>query len=168
MGGRGELETEERLTKMSPFKSSPGSMVMQMLVWLSPWTLLWERGGQRDRGLLRGLSSVPSSSCPSTGGLSGKLTDASLSPPPRKGSKHPSSPCPQSSASVIQHSWPLIPAEYLLDARCVDRLHGLVDPEKWSTPCKGGVVLAKTAEIARGGRGRGEMQEGRTNQEEEK
>ena len=168
MGGRGELETEERLTKMSPFKSSPGSMVMQMLVWLSPWTLLWERGGQRDRGLLRGLSSVPSSSCPSTRGLSGKLTDASLSPPPRKGSKHPSSPCPQSSASVIQHSWPLIPAEYLLDARCVDRLHGLVDPEKWSTPCKGGVVLAKTAEIARGGRGRGEMQEGRTNQEEEK
>lgn len=43
---------------MSPFKSSPGSMVMQMLVWLSPWTLLWERGGQRDRGLLRGLSST--------------------------------------------------------------------------------------------------------------
>lgn len=40
----GELEMEEQLTKMSPFKSSPGSMVMQMLVWLSPWTLLRERG----------------------------------------------------------------------------------------------------------------------------
>lgn len=51
--------------------------------------------------------------------------------------------------------------EYLLDARRVDRLHGLVDPEKWSTPCKGGVVLAKTAETVRGGRGRGEKQEGR-------
>lgn len=72
---------------------------------------------------------------------------------------------PQSSASVLQHSWPLTPVEYLLDARCVDRLHGLVDPEKWSTPCKGGVVLAETAEIVRGGRGRGEMQEGRTNRE---
>lgn len=33
------------LTKMSPFKSSPGSMVMQMLVWLSPCTLLWGKVG---------------------------------------------------------------------------------------------------------------------------
>lgn len=116
---------------------------------------------QRDRGLLTGLSRVPPSSCPSARGLSGKLTDASLSPPPRRGSRQPSNPCPQSSASVRQHSWPLIPVEYLLDARCVDRLHGLVDPEKWSTPCKGGVVLAETAGTVRGGRGRGEMQEGR-------
>lgn len=44
MRGGGELEMEEQLTKMSPFKSSPGSMVMQMLVWLSPWTLLRETG----------------------------------------------------------------------------------------------------------------------------
>lgn len=29
------------LTRMSPFSSSPGSMVMQMLVLLSPCTLLW-------------------------------------------------------------------------------------------------------------------------------
>lgn len=28
------------LTRMSPFRSRPGSMVMQMLVWPSPWTLL--------------------------------------------------------------------------------------------------------------------------------
>ncbi len=28
------------LTRMSPFRSRPGSMVMQILVWLSPWTLL--------------------------------------------------------------------------------------------------------------------------------
>lgn len=34
---------------MSPFRSSPGSMVMQMLVWLSPWTLLQERGEQGAR-----------------------------------------------------------------------------------------------------------------------
>lgn len=31
------------LTKMSPFKSSPGSMVIQMLAWLSPGMLLRER-----------------------------------------------------------------------------------------------------------------------------
>lgn len=63
------LETEGQLTKMSPFKSSPGSMVMQMLVWLSPWTLLWERGRQRDRGLLRRPGSALSPSCPSARGL---------------------------------------------------------------------------------------------------
>lgn len=41
--------------------------------------------------------------------------------------------------------------EYLLDARRVNRLHGLVDPEKWPTPCKGRVVvLAKTAGTAGG------------------
>ena len=57
--------------------------------------------------------------------------------------------------------------EYLLDARRVDGLHGLVDPEKRSTPCKGREVLAKTAEAVRGGRGRGEMQQGRTSQKEE-
>lgn len=37
------VKTETRdyyLTRMSPFSSSPGSMVMQMLVWLSPCTLL--------------------------------------------------------------------------------------------------------------------------------
>lgn len=58
--------------------------------------------------------------------------------------------------------------EYLLDTRSVNRLHGLVDPEKWPTPCKGGVLLAKTAETAGGGRGRGEMKEGRIGQEEER
>lgn len=31
------------LTKMSPFRSSPGSMVIQMLAWLSPGMLLRER-----------------------------------------------------------------------------------------------------------------------------
>lgn len=47
-----------------------------------------------------------------------------------------------------------MPVEYLLDARRVDRLHSLVDPEKWPTPCKGGVVLAKSAETVGPGRGR--------------
>lgn len=47
--GGGSLRQRGRLTKMSPFKSSPGSMVMQMLVWLSPWTLLGERGAERKR-----------------------------------------------------------------------------------------------------------------------
>lgn len=32
---------QRRLTRMSPLRSKPGSMVMQMLVWLSPCTLLW-------------------------------------------------------------------------------------------------------------------------------
>lgn len=37
------------LTRMSPFRRSPGSMVMQMLVWLSPWTLLQKRKQQQVR-----------------------------------------------------------------------------------------------------------------------
>lgn len=37
------------LTKISPFSSSPGSMVMQMPVWLSPCTLL-RRGTARGHG----------------------------------------------------------------------------------------------------------------------
>lgn len=46
-------------------------MVMQMLVWLSPWTLLWDRRGQRERRLLRGLGSVLYPSYPSARGLLG-------------------------------------------------------------------------------------------------
>lgn len=69
--------------------------------------------------------------------------------------------------------------EYLLNARCVNRLHGLVDPEKWPTPCKGRVLLAETAgqwepegveervkevgEKGRKGGGRGRRKRGRSN-----
>lgn len=55
-------------------------------------------------------------------------------------------------------SGPLLLREYLLDARRVNRLHGLVDPEKWPTPCKTRVVLAKTAGTVGGGKGRGESE----------
>lgn len=43
---KGPLTRKVELTKMSPFKSSPGSMVIQMLAWLSPGMLLRERGGE--------------------------------------------------------------------------------------------------------------------------
>lgn len=40
-------------------------MVMQMLVWLSPWTLLRERGERRERELLRGQAArlFPTAPC---------------------------------------------------------------------------------------------------------
>ena len=41
-----ESERCSVLTKMSPFSSRPGSMVMQILVWLSPCTLLWQQQNQ--------------------------------------------------------------------------------------------------------------------------
>lgn len=97
---------------------------------------------QRDRGL-RGLSSVSfPSSRPFQGLGRGSSLTHPLSPSPREGMR-----ClpirPQSSASVLQHSWPLTPVEYLLDAReCGQVCMACGSLEKWSTPCKGGVVLA--------------------------
>lgn len=48
---KGHLKRRVELTKMSPFRSSPGSMVIQMLAWLSPGMLLRKKGG--ERALLR-------------------------------------------------------------------------------------------------------------------
>lgn len=90
----GHLRRRVELTKMSPFRSSPGSMVIQMLAWLSPGMLLRERQG--DEGACSGGSRLP-----------------------------PFSPAP-----VLTHT------DYLLNARCVHGLHGLVDAEKRSAPCQ--------------------------------
>lgn len=58
----GHLRRRVGLTKMSPFRSSPGSMVIQMLAWLSPGMLLRERRG--DEGACSGGSRLPPFSLP--------------------------------------------------------------------------------------------------------
>lgn len=83
------------LTKMSPFKSSPGSMVIQMLAWLSPGMLLREGEMMRESSAEEIASVLPS-------------------------------PCPPLSSFT----------DYLLNARRVHRLHGLVDAEKRPAPCR--------------------------------
>lgn len=107
--GKWGLETEGALTKMSPFKSSPGSMVMQMLVWLSPWTLLWETGGQRETGQLRGRAARFPSAAPLPQGDWESSPTPSLSPLLDEvlDSTHPLSapgPGPQPPASLASHS----------------------------------------------------------------
>lgn len=109
--------------------------------------------GAEGEGAAEGVGQCALSQLPLSQGATGKLTDPALSPLlelfPEKDLDGPLTPAtgPQPQASGI-------PVEYLLDARRVDRLHSLVDPEKWPTPCKGGVVLAKSAETVGPGRGR--------------
>lgn len=93
--------------------------------------------------------------CPSASGLLGNLTDFIPQPCPRRGSRQPH---PLVLGLGAPASGPLIPSEYLLDARRVNRLHGLVDPEKWPTPCKRRVALAKTVGTVEEGKGRGESE----------
>lgn len=81
------------LTKMSPFRSRPGSMVIQMLAWLSPGMLLRERGNEGE--FAEEAGSLLPSSCPAP---------------------------------------PLPHTDYLLNARCIHRLHGLVDAQKRPAP----------------------------------
>lgn len=115
------------LTRMSPFRSRPGSMVMQMLVWLSPWTLLWEWWEKKERVAEEVVSSSPCSVSYSVS----TPTSALSHPPEERFSQHPtlSLPLPHTSS-------PRVPTGYLLDARRVYRLHGLVDAQKGPAPWK--------------------------------
>lgn len=64
----GEVSWAVFLTRISPLRRRPGSMVMHMLVWLSPWTLLWRSRlrhniRKQDSELLRWKGSQYSQVC---------------------------------------------------------------------------------------------------------
>lgn len=61
---KGHLRRRIELTKMSPFRSSPGSMVIQMLAWLSPGMLLREREVMKESAAAEEAGSLLPSSPP--------------------------------------------------------------------------------------------------------
>lgn len=93
--------------------------------------------------------------CPSASGLLANLTDHPSALSYRGFRAAPPTALPLVLGLGAPAARPLVPTEYSLDARRVNRLHGLVDPEKRPTPCKGR-VLAKTAATVGEGKGKGE------------